>query len=260
MDQVESWLIESGIAPERISYSSGRNWITFDASVKELEGLFNTEYHMYEHDDGGFRVACDQYHLPENVRQHIDFAMPTIHLEGMVPQPRTMLEVGAPAAITGLNGLANCSTVITIECMRALYQFGPANSSHSNNVIGIGEWADFLYEPDLDIFFKNFTTPEIPAGTRPEFISIDGGQHANYTYNNDTGTGIESALDFDTVYSIVYPQEVRLYQVCDGVNCDSVGTFDIFLDALDESFCTYLGGDWPYIDPVSLKSLTDFLC
>ena len=112
-----------------------------------------------------------------------------------------------------------------------------------------GEWADFLYLPDLDIFFKNFTTPQIPTGTRPEFISIDGGQAANFTYNNATGAGVESALDFDTVYSVVYPQKVRLYQVGDGVNVDSVGTFNIFLDALDASYCTYLGGDAPYIDP-----------
>jgi tripeptidyl-peptidase I len=31
---------------------------------------------------------------------------------------------------------------------------------------------------------------------------------------------------------------------------DSVGTFNIFLDALDASYCTYEGGDQPYVDPV----------
>jgi len=54
---------------------------------------------------------------------------------------------------------------------------------------------------------------------------------------------------YRTAYSIIYPQEVRLYQVGDGVNVDSVGTFNIFLDALDASYCTYLGGDAPYLDP-----------
>ena len=33
------------------------------------------------------------------------------------------------------------------------------------------------------------------------------------------------------------------------MNVDSVGTFNIFLDALDGSYCTYLGGDQPYVDP-----------
>lgn len=115
--------------------------------------------------------------------------------------------------------------------------------------MGIGEWADFLYLPDLPVFFANFTTQPIPADTIPDFISIDGGQTANFTYDNNTGAGGESALDFDIAYSIIYPQKLRLYQVGDGVNIDSVGTFNIFLDALDASYCTYLGGDAPYVDP-----------
>lgn len=228
----------------------GRNWVEFNATVAETESIFQTEYYFYQHaQSGGYRIACDQYHVPKGVREHIDFAMPTIQLEGMRPIPNLQPSLQAPTPIHGLTGLANCSQLITIECIRAIYQFGPGNTSNAGNEIGIGEWADFLYLPDLDIFYQNFTTPQIPAGTRPEFISIDGGQTANFTYNNNTGAGVESALDFDTVYSIVYPQKVRLYQVGDGVNVDSVGTFNIFLDALDASYCTYLGGDWPYIDP-----------
>jgi tripeptidyl-peptidase-1 len=42
---------------------------------------------------------------------------------------------------------------------------------------------------------------------------------------------------------------VRLYQVGD-VNTASTGTFNTFLDALDGSYCTYLGGDAPYLDAV----------
>jgi tripeptidyl-peptidase-1 len=42
---------------------------------------------------------------------------------------------------------------------------------------------------------------------------------------------------------------VRLYQVGD-VNTASTGTFNTFLDALDESYCTYLGGDAAYLDAV----------
>lgn len=34
-------------------------------------------------------------------------------------------------------------------------------------------------------------------------------------------------------YSIIYPQKINYYEVGDGVNVDSVGTFNIFLDALD---------------------------
>jgi tripeptidyl-peptidase-1 len=176
--------------------------------------------------------------------------MPTIQLEGMRPIPNLLPKIEQPTPITGLGtGLTTCSNLTTIVCLRALYQFGAGNTSAAGNEMGIGEWADFLYLPDLPLFFKNYTTQPIPADTTPEFISIDGGQTANFTYDNSTGAGVESALDFQTSYSIIYPQKLRLYQVGDGVNIDSVGTFNIFLDALDASYCTYLGGDQPYVDP-----------
>lgn len=250
-DQVESWLLNFGISPDRLSFSKGRNWIQFDATVAEAEALLQTEYHAYEHSEGGYRVACDEYHVPEGLSQHIDFIMPTLQLEGLKPMRvgKSQNFVSAAPLPHNLTGTEHCNELITIECMRALYQFPAGNSSTPGNEVGIGEWADFLYLPDLDIFYKNYTTPEIPAGTRPQFLSIDGGQTANATYNNRTFSGLESCLDFDTMYSIVYPQKIRLYQMGDGVNVDSVGTFNIFLDALDESYCTYLGGDWPYIDP-----------
>ena len=176
--------------------------------------------------------------------------MPTIQLEGMRPIPNLLPKIATAATPTGLTGLGQCNELITIECLRAIYKFGPGTSSAPGNEMGIGEWADFLFLPDLPIFFKNFTTQPIPADTVPEFISIDGGQTANFTYANNTGAGVESALDFQTSYSIIFPQKLRLYQVGDGVNIDSVGTFNIFLDALDASYCTYLGGDQPYVDPV----------
>ena len=174
--------------------------------------------------------------------------MPTIQLDGLKPVPNLNPARSASSAITGLTGLANCSQLITIQCLRAIYQFGPGNTSQAGNQMGIGEWADYLYLPDLPIFFKNFTSPQIPLDTIPEFISIDGGKESNLTVAKLEEV-IESALDFQTAYSIIYPQGLRLYQVGDSVNVDSVGTFNIFLDALDASYCTYEGGDAPYVDP-----------
>jgi tripeptidyl-peptidase-1 len=182
------------------------------------------------------------------VQEHVDFAMPTIQLDGLKPIKQLQPAYMAPSPITGLNGIANCSQLITIDCLRAIYKFPALNSSLPGNELGLAEWADYLYLPDLIPFFKNFTSPQIPENTVPEFISIDGGRISNLTQAL-AGNVIESALDFQTAYSIVYPQKLRLYQVGDGINIDSVGTFNIFLDALDGSYCTYKGGDQPYVDP-----------
>ncbi|KAI9691946.1 MAG: hypothetical protein M1820_009654 [Bogoriella megaspora] len=246
---VTNWLVDSGIDSNRITYSTGQNWVQFDGTIEEAERLFDTKYWYYQHKhSGGYRIACDSYSIPEHVREHVDFAMPTIQLDGLRP----VANIDPTRAISvpngELTGLSNCSSLRTIECLRAIYNFGAGNTSSPGNQLGIGEWADYLYEPDLPVFFNNYTSPKIPAETVPEFISIDGGKRANLS-TAQAGSGVESALDIQTGYSIIWPQQTRLYQVGDSVNVDSVGTFNIFLDALDESYCTYEGGDQPYVDP-----------
>ncbi|KAH8646085.1 Pro-kumamolisin, activation domain-containing protein [Xylariales sp. PMI_506] len=246
---VLDWLVEAGIQRSRLSLSNGHNWVHFDGTVEEAERLFATEYWYYEHKEtGGYRMACDEYSLPEHVQKHVDFVMPTVQLDGMQPVADVNLERATAIAAGASLGSLSCGELITVECLRDLYKFPPGNTSASGNEMGIGEWADYLYVPDLPIFFANFTSPQIPSDTKPEFISIDGGLTANLTTLSQK-SGIESALDFQSSYSIIYPQKLRLYQVGDNINVDSVGTFNVWLDALDESFCTYQGGDQPYVDP-----------
>lgn len=110
---------------------------------------------------GGFRLACDEYSLPEHVQEHVDFAMPTIQLDGMKPVAnlfRGRDELVETFATGGSIGAQPCGTLITIECLRALYNFTSSNTSAPGNQMGIGEWADYLYEPDLPIYFKNFVS------------------------------------------------------------------------------------------------------
>lgn len=164
--------------------------------------------------------------------------MPTIQLDGLRPVAQTKrTALATPLNITGLTGLTQCDKLITIDCLRAIYKIPVGKYNHSSNVLGIAEWADYLYLPDLKTFFENFTSPRIPSDVVPEFVSIDGGKPSNLTVAK-AGDVIESALDFQTAYSIIWPQQTRLYQNGDSVNVDSVGTFNIFLDALvsEESF------------------------
>ncbi|KAH5360136.1 hypothetical protein HBI48_104470 [Parastagonospora nodorum] len=249
-EAVLAWLTESGITLERIKHSKGRNWIEFSATVGEVEELLQTEYHYYRHkDSGGFRIACDEYGLPRHVREHVDFIMPTIQLDGMQPVAQRMPAIQHQVDIAArLNGTSQCSKLITIDCLRAIYNIPVGKYNNSGNQLGVAEWADYLYLPDLKIYFENLTSPQIPSDVVPEFISIDGGKPANLTVANEQLV-IESALDIQTAYSIIWPQQVRLYQNGDSVNVDSVGTFNIFLDALDASYCTYQGGNAPYLDP-----------
>ncbi|CAJ2502332.1 Uu.00g097260.m01.CDS01 [Anthostomella pinea] len=248
---VVNWLVDSGVDRSRLSLSKGHNWVQFDGTVEEAENLFATEYWHFEHvENGGHRLAVDAYSLPEHVQKHVDFVMPTVQLDGLKPVANTIHGGDALAKMPQGETLGSlpCGQLITVECLRKLYKFPAGKTAAAGNEIGIAEWADYLYGPDLPLFFKNFTDPEIPADTKPEFIAIDGGLTANLT-TIAIGSGVEAALDVQSAYSIVHPQGVRYYQVGDGINVDSVGTFNIFLDALDESYCTYEGGDQPYVDP-----------
>ena len=61
VEVVKAWLIDSGIAGERISQSDNKAWIAFDATTEEAEGLLHTTYHGYEHlSSGGLTLACDR--------------------------------------------------------------------------------------------------------------------------------------------------------------------------------------------------------
>lgn len=85
VDTVKSWLVSSGIAPERISKTQSLGWLKFDATVAEAENLLETEYHLYKHDIGKPHVACSGYHLPEHVAPHVDFITPGVNFDTKVP-------------------------------------------------------------------------------------------------------------------------------------------------------------------------------
>ena len=96
-------------------------------------------------------------------------------------------------------------------------------------------FADSLYRPDLKVYFEKLTKPKIPTDTYPEYVSIDGAKKVYGTPSQLGNYVFESAIDFQTSYSIIYPQDTIWYNVGDGINVNSVGTFNILLDALDAS-------------------------
>ncbi|KAI1087614.1 subtilisin-like protein [Rostrohypoxylon terebratum] len=80
---VKDWLVEAGIPSPNISQSTNKQWIQFDASVDEVEKLLMADYHVWEHVSTGVRdIACDEYHVPKQVKEHIDYITPGIKLMG----------------------------------------------------------------------------------------------------------------------------------------------------------------------------------
>ncbi|KAJ0161726.1 Aorsin, partial [Colletotrichum tanaceti] len=78
---VMQWLESEGIQRSRVKLSKGRNWVQFNATIGELEQLLKTEYHAYKHEQGHMHIACEKYHVPEHLVEHIDMITPSVHFD-----------------------------------------------------------------------------------------------------------------------------------------------------------------------------------
>ncbi|KAG9312092.1 peptidase S8/S53 domain-containing protein [Chiua virens] len=257
IEAVRSWLMQSGIESDRIRLTSSKGWVEVTTTVEEAEHLLQAEYNLYGHNSGKEHVACEAYHLPENIAPHVDFVLPSVHFDAKLTR-RDSIEparsIGQPGAGVGPKtagkltsalptDLSTCDEYITLDCLRALYGLEDTPSSHSLNSYGIVEYTPQAYlQTDLDMFFANFS-PTL-YGRSPYMVSIDGGyaqtEYQGFEYNG------ESDLDLQYGMGLVGPSQiVTLYQAGDMVEGAS---FNNFLDALDASYCTFEGGDDPTQD------------
>jgi len=289
IDAVRGWLESEGISAERIRMSHARNWISFNATVREVERLLKTEYHTYKHaTHGQSHVACEQYHLPEHLSEHVDLVMPTVHFDmrvghersrktiKMTSEEQTELKrrsltkrqrpekgiVGLPsdaslpkqgAVITNaLMDINQCDTMITPACLRALYATPPGTLSASNNTLGIVEYTpQAILQSDLNLYFDQFQA-EL-TGKSPIIQLLDNG--VVQTTNQSFRFNGESALDLEFAMAMIYPQTATLFQVGDLVQGAS---FNNFLDSIDGSYCEFQGGNSedPNVDAQYAESVT----
>ncbi|KAF2101778.1 subtilisin-like protein [Rhizodiscina lignyota] len=267
---VRDWLTSSGIDRKRISHTTNMGWLTFHATVQEMENLLHTEYYHHEDSETGQVIpACDLYHIPNHITEHVDFVTPGVglnvrnHPQGGPPSPwkRGINDHHEPAKfqefphekIHNNSDLATCDIAITPACIRALYDVPLPTTAVKGNTIGIFENGNFYAQEDLDLFFSNFT-PYIKNGTHPILDSIDGGVAPVPVAQG----GGESALDLELAYPLIHPQQVTLFQV-DDINysngsLNASGIYNDWLDAIDGSYCTYSAfgetGNDPSVDPV----------
>jgi len=75
LDSVREWLAEHDIL--EWTSSSANNWISVPLSVKQVERLLDTEYHVFEHTDGTRLVRTESWSLPQHLHEHISTIQPT---------------------------------------------------------------------------------------------------------------------------------------------------------------------------------------
>jgi tripeptidyl-peptidase I len=274
VDLVLEWVEAEGIRLDRVRISKSRNWLTFNATVREVEQLLKTEYHIYKHiKHGQSHVACEEYHIPEHLSEHVDLVVPTVHFDQRIGHERRKKTVRlseeeqgtlTKRALTkrqrpekGIIGLptdANlpkqgamvenalmdinqCDTMITPACLRALYATPPGTLASTNNTLGIVEYTPQAFlQSDLNTYFASFQ--EELVGKEPIVQLLDNGvvQTTNRSFNFNG----ESALDLEFAMALIYPQQATLFQVGDLVQGAS---FNNFLDSIDGDYCGFQGGN-----------------
>ncbi|KAH9219932.1 protease S8 tripeptidyl peptidase I [Leptodontidium sp. 2 PMI_412] len=265
-NSVIDWLVSSGISRNRIAESDNKSWLAFDATAGESEELLLTEFYEYENSGtGNIGVACEEYFLPTLLQRHVDYITPGIKLLPVSKQVTKRAFSKRPGAVLPMPPLVhilppssnakqepsmqstaaplvNCNQQITPECIKGLYKVPIGTKFNSTNRMGIFEAGDVYSQADLDMFFKDHY-PAIPKKTAPKKQLINGA----ITPVVQSEAGLESDLDFQVAYPLLWPQQTVLYQLGDE------SSFNTFLDALDGSYCKYEAfgqkGDDPNFDP-----------
>ncbi|KAF3768143.1 subtilisin-like protein [Cryphonectria parasitica EP155] len=271
---VMDWLTASGISADRLSLSANKQWIQFDAQTHEVEDILFADFYVFTDVTTGTKtVAVDEYHLPKDVQEHVDYVTPGIKMR---PDPRelkkakhkrqleqtpvkrshksTVFKVDEkptkliPNFTIGDLTPENCDTLVTTDCIRAQYSIPNNTLAAPGNELGIFESLDDHYgKYDLDVFFSTLH-PYIPNGTYPKEELIDGAVgSAEAAGLPEEETGVESDLDFQASWPLIWPQGTVLYQTDDQyyeVNQTTLttpyfGFYNTFFDALDGSYCTY---------------------
>lgn len=251
-DAVLDWIVASGISADRVSVSTNKQWIQFDATATEAENLLFAEFFVWEHASGTYDISTDEYHVPTHIQEHIDYVTPGTRLRQRNVKAARDLKLAkrAPTVqplITKLPGFpnpnaGNCDVYVTAECTRTQYNIPNATRSAPGNELGIFESLDVHYSRvDLDIYFSHLY-PQIPNGTYPEERLVDGAIGAIEDTTEYVPIDLEAPLDFDASQPLIYPQKLVLFQE-DDEYYESTGNFNgfwnTFLDAIDGSYCTY---------------------
>ncbi|KAF2175968.1 subtilisin-like protein [Zopfia rhizophila CBS 207.26] len=240
------WLEESGIDRKRIKLSNSRDWLLLNTTIREAQQLLKTEYYQYiRQNRDEIYLGCEEYRLPDSIRRHIVFVLPTVHIgvgakldyrhTARAPTRRASryapsIQTLARRQVTRGNdvslNLSNCHNLITPNCLRAMYHLPISKGSHPANSFGIfqptfASWLPF----DLDSFFSLFAPSLI--GRRPTMVSVNEGSWQDSIQH--TVFNLEANLDFEYAMALSAPLPLINYQVA--------GMFSPLLAAFDPFHC-----------------------
>lgn len=221
---VAKWLEDNGIDEKHCEFSGARDFISIPLTVEKVETLLDTDFSIYEHEDGTRIVRAPEWSLPEHLHEHISTIQPTTAFlranpHGVAAKRSVDVKtvpghfvppVKLPGEnLTGIAAVCNFSAVTPI-CLRTLYDtIDYTPQVPGKNQIGLN---DFLGETnnrsDTKVYLEMFRPDAASAAYTFKQVSIAGGTVQQTP--NDT-VGLEGNLDIETILGITYPTPVTAY-------------------------------------------------
>lgn len=215
--QVHEWLREY-VDLDSIRYSSAKDFLSVTLPVARIEEMLQTRYGVYRHTDGSRLVRAPEWRLPQHLHEHITTIQPTTSFLRTVPQARTWVGVESeglqmvdykPVDTPTVDKVCNASAVTPL-CLRTLY--GTVNYDAQvpgENQVGLANYLGELNNrSDARIYLERYRPEAVSGADEFEQISVNGGSISQMQENStqlEGGTGIEGALDVETLLGISWP-------------------------------------------------------
>ncbi|KAI1630893.1 tripeptidyl-peptidase 1 precursor [Biscogniauxia mediterranea] len=219
LDLVHEWLGDNGIVPT--AYSSAKDWITVSLPVEAIEQLLDTEYHIYEHKEGGKVARAPTWSLPAHLHERIDTIQPTnsffrarAEKFDHVETPIYIDSHYTPSLNSTLNAVCNVSSV-TPECFQTLYSTkGYKTQAFDKNTIGFNNFlGEHPIRSDAELFLAKYRPEAVSSAKDFPMYTIAGGP-GDYALTPDdiaNGTSKEANLDIQAIAGISWKTPIVSY-------------------------------------------------
>ena len=226
LELVHAWLLDNGIEGHQLDYSPAKDWIRVTLSIEIVERLLDTEYSVYEHEDGSYVVRTPKWSLPSHLHEHIEAIQPTNSFfkpKALRTTFKLLKAIGqeeyfsynSPPSGSSVNAACNASAVTPL-CLRTLYgtiDYTP--KVPGKNKIGLNNFLDEASNrSDVHIFLEEFRPEAAAAAYEFDVVVITDGnnqQTPDNTTQLSAGKDLEGNLDAETILGIDWPTPLTAF-------------------------------------------------
>lgn len=231
LDEVHAWLDSCGVDLSQLTYSPAKDWISVKLPVNEIERLLDTEYSVFQHEDGSELVRAPSWSLPSHLHEHIEVIQPTnsffrpnarrrspssaarnIDIRGRTTSRPTALPKKSKDSLAQV-----CNTeAVTPACLRYLYgtvdyvaQVPGKNQMALNNYVN--QTSD---RSDVALFLSRYRPEAVAAAQKFAIEIVNGGLDQQGRLNESqvkAGANIEGNLDAELLLAMGYPTPLTAY-------------------------------------------------